>query len=116
MLKPRVPLLMKAKCRSRKRARGCRCKKRGRLEGLGERQVAAARIRMKLEIRALNDLVDRLQDIFVTFPGRNPVVFDIVRPDGTIAEMETDRRVKVSAELLTAIRDACGAQAIDMVA
>jgi hypothetical protein len=30
--------------------------------------------------------------------------------------MATDRRVKVSAELLSAIRDACGPQAIDMVA
>jgi hypothetical protein len=83
---------------------------------MGESKKAEpVRIRMNLENMA-GDLVDRLQDIFVTFPGRNPVVFDIVRPDGTIAEMETERRVKVSAELLTAIRDACGPQAIDMVA
>ena len=86
------------------------------MEGMGESKKAEpVRIRMHLENMG-GDLVDRLQDIFVTFPGRNPVVFDIVRPDGTIAEMETERRVKVSAELLTAIRDACGPQAIDMVA
>jgi hypothetical protein len=86
------------------------------MEGMGEKTVVApVRIRMHLENMA-GDLVDRLQDIFVTFPGRSPVVFDIVRPDGTIAEMATDRRVKVSAELLSAIRDACGPLAIDMVA
>jgi DNA polymerase-3 subunit alpha len=115
-LKPRVPLLMKVKVQVEEAGTRLSLQEARSMEGMGESKVVSpVRIRMNLENMA-GDLVDRLQDIFVTFPGRNPVVFDIVRPDGTIAEMETDRRVKVSAELLTAIRDACGAQAIDMVA
>ncbi len=116
VLKPRVPLLMKVKVQVEEAGTRLSLQEARSMEGMGEKVVVApVRIRMNLENMA-GDLVDRLQDIFVTFPGRNPVVFDIVRPDGTIAEMATERRVKVSAELLTAIRDACGPQAIDMVA
>jgi DNA polymerase-3 subunit alpha len=115
-LKPRVPLLMKVRVQVEEAGTRLSLQEARSMEGMGEKvAVAPVRIRMNLENLA-GDLVDRLQDIFVTFPGRNPVVFDIVRPDGTIAEMATDRRVKMSAELLTAIRDACGPQAIDMVA
>jgi DNA polymerase-3 subunit alpha len=115
-LKPRVPLLMKVKVQVEEAGTRLSLQEARSMEGMGESKKAEpVRIRMNLENMG-GDLVDRLQDIFATFPGRNPVVFDIVRPDGTIAEMETDRCVKVSAELLTAIRDACGPQAIDMVA
>ena len=116
VLKPRVPLLLKVRVQVEEAGTRLSLQEARSMEGMGEKvAVAPVRIRMNLENMA-GDLVDRLQDIFVTFPGRNPVVFDIVRPDGTIAEMATDRRVKVSAELLTAIRDACGPQSIDMVA
>src|ERR1700722_1874222 len=117
VLKPRVPLLMKVRVQveeagTRRSVQGARA-----MEGMGGKTAAAAPVRIRMNLENLaGDMVDRLQDIFVSFPGRNPVVFDIVRPDGTIAEMATERRVKVSAELLSAIRDACGAQAIDMVA
>jgi DNA polymerase III subunit alpha len=116
VLKPRVPLLMKVKVQVEEAGTRLSLQEARSMEGMGEKVVVSpVRIRMNLENMA-GDLVDRLQDIFVTFPGRNPVVFDIVRPDGTIAEMATERRVKVSAELLSAIRDACGPQSIDMVA
>jgi DNA polymerase-3 subunit alpha len=116
VLKPRVPLLMKVRVQVEEAGTRLSLQEARSMEGMGEKvAVAPVRIRMNLENLA-GDMVDRLQDIFVSFPGRNPVVFDIVRPDGTIAEMATERRVKVSAELLSAIRDACGAQAIDMVA
>jgi hypothetical protein len=85
------------------------------LEGIGEGQVASSvRIRMNLE-NCPEDLVDRLQDIFASFPGRNPVVFDLLSPDGTVAQMEVQRRVQLSAELVTAIREVCGGQSIDLV-
>ncbi len=116
VLKPRVPLLMKVRVQVEEAGTRLSLQEARSMEGMGEKVVVSpVRIRMNLENMA-GDLVDRLQDIFVTFPGRNPVVFDIVRPDGTIAEMATERRVKVSAELLSAIRDACGPQSIDMVA
>jgi DNA polymerase III subunit alpha len=116
VLKPRVPLLMKVRVQVEEAGTRLSLQEARSMEGMGDEvAVAPVRIRMNLENMA-GDLVDRLQDIFVTFPGRNPVVFDIVRPDGTIAEMATEWRVKVSAELLSAIRDACGPQAIDMVA
>jgi DNA polymerase III subunit alpha len=115
-LKPRVPLLMKVRVEVEEAGTRLSLQEARSMEGMGESKAAVpVRIRMHLENMG-GDLVERLQDIFVTFPGRNQVVFDIVRPDGTVAEMATERRVKVSAELLTAIRDACGPQSIDMVA
>ena len=114
-LKPRVPLLMKVRVQVEESGTRLSLQEARILEGLGESQaVSSVRIRMNLE-NCPEDLVDRLQDIFASFPGRNPVVFDLLSPDGTVAQMEVQRRVQLSAELVTAIREVCGGQSIDLV-
>jgi DNA polymerase-3 subunit alpha len=114
-LKPRVPLLMKVRVQVEESGTRLSLQEARALEGLAESQPASSvRIRMNLE-NCPEDLVDRLQDIFASFPGRNPVIFDLLSPDGTVAQMEVQRRVQLSAELVTAIREVCGGQSIDLV-
>jgi DNA polymerase-3 subunit alpha len=116
-MKPRVPLLLKVRVQVEEAGTRLSLQEARSMEGMAEPAAVPSTVRIRMNLESLaDDMVDRLQDIFVTFPGRNPVVFDITRPDGTTAEVATERRVKVSAEFLNAIRDACGSQAIDMVA
>ena len=61
------------------------------------------------------DLLDRLQEILASYPGRNPVVFELCAPDGTVATLEIRERVQRSSDLVTAIRELCGAESIDVV-
>ncbi len=116
-LKPRVPLLLKARVQVEESGTRLSLQEARVLEGLGESQAtstSSVRIRMNLE-HCPEDLVDRLQDIFASYPGRNPVIFDLLSPDGTVAQMEVQRRVQLSAELVTAIREVCGGESIDLV-
>src|SRR6202521_4992764 len=83
-LKPRTPLLLKVRVQVEEAGTRLSLQEARVLEGLGESQTASSvRIRMNLE-NCPEDLVDRLQDIFASFPGRNPVIFDLLRPDGTV--------------------------------
>jgi DNA polymerase III subunit alpha len=114
-LKPRVPLLMKVRVQVEESGTRLSLQEARVLEGMAQSQSPSSiHIRVKME-NCPEDLVDRLQDIFVSFPGRNPVVFDLLGPDGTVAQIETQRRVQASAELLTAIREICGGESIELV-
>jgi DNA polymerase III subunit alpha len=114
-LKPRVPLLMKVRVQVEESGTRLSLQEARVLEGMAQSQSPSSiHIRVKME-NCPEDLVDRLQDIFVSFPGRNPVVFDLLSPDGTMAQLETQRRVQASAELLTAIREICGGESIELV-
>jgi DNA polymerase-3 subunit alpha len=115
VLKPRVPLLMKVRVQVEESGTRLSLQEARVMDGLADSKAPSSiHIRVKLD-SCPDDVVDRLQDIFVTFPGRNPVIFDLLSPDGTVAQIETQRRVQASAELVTAIRGVCGGESIDLV-
>src|SRR5579863_8578252 len=67
-LKPRLPLLMKVRVQVEVAGTRLSLQEARSMEGMGESKAAPpVRIRMNLENMA-GDLVDRLHDIFVTFP------------------------------------------------
>jgi hypothetical protein len=69
---------------------------------------------MKLE--DLNEsLLDRLQEVLASSPGRSAVAFDLRTPEGGVARLELNQRVKLSQELLAAARELCGEGAINLV-
>ena len=61
------------------------------------------------------ELLDRLQEILASYPGRNPVVFGLSGADGAVATLELKERVRRSSELVAAIRELCGVESIDLV-
>jgi DNA polymerase III subunit alpha len=115
ILKPRTPLLLKVRVQleesgTRLSLQEARC-----LEEIAEPQTASSlRIRMNLE-EVSEGLLDRLQGIFVSYPGANPVTFDLSSPDGTEAALESQRQVQLSSELLEAIRGLCGEDSVGLV-
>jgi len=48
-------------------------------------------------------------------PGSCPVVFELCRPDGSVAVMRARQRVNPSPELVEAIRQVCGDHAVASV-
>jgi hypothetical protein len=44
------------------------------------------------------------------------VIFELRSPDGTVAMLQSQQRVRVQPELVEAVRQICGQQAIQMVA
>jgi DNA polymerase-3 subunit alpha len=115
ILKPRTPLLLKVRVQVEESGTRLSLQEARGLEQIAEPQTASSVcIRMKVEDLS-EDLLDRLQEILASYPGKNPVVFGLSTPDGAVATLELRERVQRSSELVTAIRELCGAESIDLV-
>jgi hypothetical protein len=59
--------------------------------------------------------LDRLETLFGNFPGQCAVVFELRSPDGSVALLQAQQRVKSNPELAEAVRQICGDRAVEMV-
>ena len=79
-------------------------------------RAAPAEFRLRLDTQALNEeTLDRLEQLLAGTPGPCPVVFELRSPDGSVALLQAQQRVRANAELVEAVRLICGEQAIEMV-
>jgi len=56
-----------------------------------------------------------LEDLFAASPGPCQVAFELCSPDGSVAVLQAQQRVKNTPELLEAVREICGQPAVRMV-
>ncbi|HEY2460466.1 MAG TPA: DNA polymerase III subunit alpha [Candidatus Acidoferrum sp.] len=115
MLKPGSPLLLKVKVQVEEAGTRLSLQEARKLEDIAERQAAPS-IRVRMKLQDLDEaLLDRLEQVLAGYPGSNPVAFDLSSPDGAVATLQAQQRVKVCQELLAAVRTVCGEQSIEAV-
>jgi DNA polymerase III subunit alpha len=115
ILKPGTPLLLKARVQIEEAGTRLSLQEARRLEDIAERK-AVPEFRVRLETEALTETtLDRLEELLAASPGPNPVLFELHSPDGSMAVLQAQQRVTVSAELIESVRQICGAQAIELV-
>src|SRR6266581_1494247 len=86
------------------------------LEELAENASPCELLRVRIELKSLSeDALDRLEDLFVASPGKSQVVFELCSSDGSVAVLQTQQRVKNAPELVEAVREICGNDAVRMV-
>jgi DNA polymerase-3 subunit alpha len=84
------------------------------LEGTGEAPVALLRVRLDLGMMDEFTL-DRLQELFANSPGACPVAFELLSPDGAVATLRADQRVRADEKLVSAVCEMCGPQSVEIV-
>jgi DNA polymerase-3 subunit alpha len=115
VLKPRTPLLMKVRVQVEESGTRLSLQEARLLEQIAEPPGSPNLcIRMKMEDLS-EELLDRLQEILASYPGKNRVVFGLSAADGTVATLELSERVERSSELVSAIRELCGTESVDVV-
>jgi DNA polymerase-3 subunit alpha len=115
ILKTSTPLLMKARVQIEEAGTRLSLLEARRLEEIAERAVVAE-FRLRLETQSLTeDALDALEQLFGGSPGSSSVVFELRSPDGSMALLQAQQRVKASPELVEAVRQICGKQAIETV-
>jgi len=73
-------------------------------------------LRVRVDRNTLDEFtMDCLQGLFNLNRGSCPVEFELVSPDGTLARVLTDRRVRVDKALLEKVREMCGSDAVEIV-
>jgi DNA polymerase-3 subunit alpha len=114
ILKAGTPLLLKARVQVEEAGTRLSLQEAARLGDLAERSSTGLRIRLKLE--DLNEeLLHRLAEIFASYRGSSQVSLELTSPDGALATMQVEQRVRACPELTAAIRECMGEQAIDLV-
>jgi DNA polymerase-3 subunit alpha len=105
ILKPGTPLLLKVRVQIEEAGTRLSLQEARRMEDIVEKQAAKQEFRVRLPIAAMNeDTLDRLEKLFAAAPGMSQVVFELEAPDGTVAVVASQQRVKASPELNEALQ------------
>jgi DNA polymerase III subunit alpha len=116
ILKPGTPLLLKVRVQIEEAGTRLSLQEARRLQDLAQRS-SAVEFRVRVDLQTLSeDAMERLAALFAKAPGPSVVIFELRSPDGTVAMLQSQQRVRVQPELVEAVRQICGQQAIQMVA
>jgi DNA polymerase-3 subunit alpha len=115
VLKAGNPLLLKVRVQVEEAGTRLSLQEARRLEELPE-HAASNELRVRLEMQSVSeDALDRLEDLFSASPGPCQVVFELCSPDGSMAVLHAQQRVKATPELLEDVHKICGHPAGRMV-
>jgi len=115
VLKSGTPLLMKVRVQIEEAGTRLSLLEARRLDELAER-ASVSEFRLRLDVGSLTEvMLDNLEHLFSSSPGPSPVLFELRTPDGSLALLQAQQRVKVSPELTDEVRKICGEQAVDTV-
>jgi DNA polymerase-3 subunit alpha len=116
LLKPGTPLLLKVRVQVEESGTRLSLQEARRLDELPER-ASVNEFRVRLEMQSMSeDVLDRLENVFAASPGPCPVVFEMSSPDGSVAVLQAQQRVKSTPELAETVRQICGARSVATVA
>src|SRR5215831_12079928 len=116
LLKPGAPLLLKVRVQIEEAGTRLSLQEARRLEEIAERN-GPSEFRVRLETSLVSDeTLRQLENLFAGAPGPTTVVFELVSPEGCVAALQSQRRIRVKPELEEAVRRMCGQQAIQRVA
>jgi DNA polymerase-3 subunit alpha len=115
VLKPGTPLLLKVKVQIEEAGTRLSLQEARKLEALAQ-PAAPGEFRVKLDLQQVSEeAMQALEDVFEKCPGPSTVVFELRSPDGSMATIQSQQRVKVQPELVELVGKICGQQAMTMV-
>jgi DNA polymerase III subunit alpha len=104
-LKPGTPLLLKVRVQIEEAGTRLSLQEARKIADLAEKAAARQELRVRIEMASMTEeTLDRLEKLFAGSPGTSQVVFELESPDGSIAVVPSQQRVKASPELMEAVR------------
>lgn len=77
---------------------------------------AEAMVRVRVNLGGMDEYtLDQLKELFTRSPGGCPIAFDMVDPDGSVATLKSNLRVRLDQKLLDAMRMMCGQDAVEVI-
>jgi DNA polymerase III subunit alpha len=75
-----------------------------------------SRLCVRVNLEEMDELtLEHLERLFERKPGGCRVFFQLVHPDGSVATLEAERRVRPDRELVEAVREMCGPEAVQVI-
>jgi DNA polymerase-3 subunit alpha len=116
VLKPGTPLLLKVKVQIEEAGTRLSLQEARKLEELAQ-PAPPSEFRVQLRMQQVTEeLMQRLDELFDKSPGPSVVVFELNSPDGTVATLQSQQRIRIHPELVELVRQICGQGPDQMVA
>jgi DNA polymerase-3 subunit alpha len=113
-LKAGTPLLLKGRVNVEEVGTRLAVQEAKPLDGIDPNGSAVMRVRV--DLGSMDEYtLDRLKELFARSPGPCPIAFQLLNADGSAATLRSQQRVKPDEKLLTAVREMCGADAVEVV-
>jgi DNA polymerase-3 subunit alpha len=113
VFKSNVPLLLKGRVNVEEAGTRLAVMEARRLEDIG--QPLPVLMRVKVDLAALDpQILDELKELFVSKPGPCAVAFDLISPEGAMATLRADQRVRADHDLVTEVCRLCGSGAVQL--
>jgi len=115
ILKPATPLLLKVRVQIEEAGTRLSLQEARRLEDVAER-ASASELRLRVDLQRVNeDSLQLLEDLFSSASGPSPVIFELESKDGTTAVVQSQRKIRVTSDLIAALERICGDEGIQRI-
>jgi len=115
VFKCNAPLLLKGRVNVEEAGTRLAVMDARKLEDIGQRPPSVMRVRVNLETVDAG-VLDELKELFANKPGSCSVAFDLVSPEGAVATLRADQRVRADQELVREVCRLCGDDAVQLEA
>jgi DNA polymerase-3 subunit alpha len=85
------------------------------LEEFGRHPPNLLRVRVDMATVDVN-ILDELKELFAGKPGSCSIAFDLISPEGAVATLRADQRVRADQDLVREVRRLCGEDAVQLEA
>jgi DNA polymerase-3 subunit alpha len=113
VFKSNAPLLLKGRVNVEEAGTRLAVMDARKLEDIGQRPPSVMRVRVNLETVDAG-VLDELKELFANRPGSCSVAFDLVSPEGAVATLRADQRVRADQELVREVCRLCGDNSVQL--
>jgi len=115
LFKSNAPLVLKGRVNVEEAGTRLAVTEARKLEDMAQRLPAVMRVKVNLGTVDAG-VLDELKELFVNKPGSCAVAFDIISPEGEVATLRADQRVKADQELVKEVCRLCGDSSVQLEA
>ena len=77
---------------------------------------AATELRLRVDLQRVNeDSLQLLEELFAKASGPSPVIYELESKDGTTAVVQSQRKIRVTSDLIAALERICGDEGIQRI-
>jgi DNA polymerase-3 subunit alpha len=116
MLKSGVPLLLRGRVNVEDAGTRVAIQEAQPLDGIAGAPETTARMRVRIDLSAMDEMtLDQIKTVLAGSPGPCPIAFDIFDPDGSMATLASNQRVRIDERLITRLQEMPGIGSVEVV-
>jgi DNA polymerase III subunit alpha len=116
LLKSDAPLLLRGRVNVEDAGTRVAIQEAQPLDGVAGAPGTTARMRVRIDLSAMDEMtLDQIKAVLAQSPGPCPIAFDIFDPDGDMATLASNQRVRIDERLVSRLEEMPGVGSVEVV-